>query len=155
MRARWGLLRGAFALIAGLALQVSAARAQLVDTPQNLIKAWVEAYGARTPDAMSRVYARDAHLLGLYSKEPTVGIDGIKRYYDRLWQSMTERSVAVTKSQILSRKRITLVSGTMEFRSKAKDGTARKTPARFTMAIVRESRRQWRIVSHHFSPITK
>jgi ketosteroid isomerase-like protein len=153
MRVSWRLLCGLMVLAAGTALQAVSAQAQLVDTPQNLLKAWVEAYSSRSADAMTRLYAKEAHLWGLNSKELTVGSDNIKRHYDRLWQNFAERAVTITKSQTATRRRVTIVSGTMEIRAKTKDGAATKVPARFTMSVIRESRRQWSIISHHVSPL--
>lgn len=139
------------AMLVAMALCVLPARAQLVDTPQNLVKAWSEAYASRTGDPMARVYARDAHLWASLSNEPVVGIEGIKQHYTRTGQNVVERSATVTKMQTTSRKRLTTISGTMEIKSKLKDGTARSNQARFTMSVVRESRRQWAILNHHIS----
>lgn len=140
------LLLAAIVLVA-----VSPAQAQLVDTPQNLVKAWSEAYATRTGEPMTRVYSRDAHLVGSQSRDPAIGIDSIKAHYDRTGQTVSERSATITKLQINNRKRVTLVTGTMDLKAKLKDGSARNNQARFTMSIVRESRRQWAILSHHVS----
>lgn len=153
MRAFQRLLVRAIALVAVVSFQVAGAQAQLVDTPQNLLKAWTEAYASRSSDAIGRVYAKEAHMWGLNSKELAVGIDSIKKHYARIWDNVAERSVTISKSQVLTRRRVTIVSGTMEIKSKSKDGVARSTPARFTMSIIRESRRQWVILSHHMSPL--
>ena len=106
---------------------------------------------SRNGESMTRVYAPDAHLWGSQSKEPAIGIASIKAHYDRTGQNVTERSASVTKLQMNPRKRVTLVTGTMELKSKLKDGTARNNQARFSMSIIRESRRQWAILSHHVS----
>jgi ketosteroid isomerase-like protein len=153
MQSSWRLLCGLVVLAVGTAIHVVSAQAQLVDTPQNLLKAWTEAHTSRSADAMAKLYAKEAHLWGLNAKELATGSDNIKRYYERIWQNFTERAVTITKSQTASRRRVTIISGTMEFRSKSKDGVATKTPARFTMSVIRESRRQWSIVSHHVSPL--
>lgn len=153
MQARWRLLFGFGVLAVGIALQAVAARAQLVDTPQNLFKAWSEAYTSRSADAMTRLYAKEAHLWGLDSKELAAGSDSIKRHYERVFQSFAERGVTITKSQFATRRRVTIISGTMEIKFKGKDGVAGKTPARFMMTVIRESRRQWSIVGHHVSPL--
>lgn len=144
---------GSIALVSAFALLVSAmhAQAQLVDTPQNLLKAWTEAYAKRTGEPMTRLYARDAMLWGSLSKEPSVGIDAIKQHYDRTGQTVTERSATIAKMQLAPRKRVTFVVGTMELKAKLKDGTARTNEARFSISIIRESRRQYSIISHHVS----
>ncbi len=127
------------------------ARAQLVDNPRNLIKAWQDAYGSRRGDAMRRVYARDAQLVAARVKDPVIGIEAIRQHYERTGQGLVERSVGVSKLQFVPRKRITVVTGAIEMRSRAKDAAARTTQGRFTMTIIRESRRQWSIISHHMS----
>ena len=146
-----GLRAGLFAVLAVLVTQSMPARAQLVDTPQNLLKAWGDAYASRNGEPMTRVYAPDAHLWGSLAKEPAIGIASIKAHYDRTGQGVSERSATITKMQMNPRKRVTLVTGTMELKAKLKDGTARNNQARFTMSIIRESRRQWAILSHHVS----
>ena len=145
------LRTGLMALLAALLVATLPAEAQLVDTPQNLLKAWSEAYATRTGEPMTRVYAQDAHFLGTQTREPVVGIANIKAHYDRTGQNVAERSATITKMQVNPRKRVTLVTGTMELKSKLKDGTARNNQARFSMSIIRESRRQWAILSHHVS----
>lgn len=138
-------------LAAVMLAKASPVSAQLVDTPQNLLKAWTEAYAARAGDPMSRVYTHDAHLWSTQAREPVVGITGIKAHYDRTGKNVTERAATITKVQITPRKRVTMVIGTMELKAKLKDGTARSNQARFSMSIIRESRRQWAILSHHVS----
>lgn len=146
-----GYMTAVLAMALALLVHVAPARAQLVDTPQNLVKAWSEAYATRTGEPMTRVYARDAHLVGSQTRDPAIGIDSIKAHYDRTGQTVTERSATVGKMQVNTRKRVTLLTGTMELKAKLKDGTARTNQARFTMSIIRESRRQWAILSHHVS----
>lgn len=153
MLALAGLYRRSIALLALLSLVTfsSGASAQLVDTPANLLKTWLEAYATRQGEPMARVYTSDAQLWGSQSKEPSIGIASIKQHYERTGQNVTERSVSLTKVQYQSRKRVTSVTGTLELRAKLKDGTARTNPARFSMTIIRESRRQWAILNHHLS----
>ncbi len=149
-----GRVRGpSLALVACLTLcgASGVARAQLVDTPQNLLKAWSDAYSKRAGEPMTKLYARDAVHWGTQGKEPSIGVEAIRQHYDRTGQDVTERSATVTKIHMASRKRVTQVIGTLETKSKLKDGTVRNNTARFTMSIIRESRRQWSIISHHVS----
>lgn len=146
-----GVRAGVVAVIAAAVLQSGPASAQLVDTPNNLIKAWQDAFASRNGEPMTRVYARDAQLVGLRAKEPSIGIDSIKQHYERTGQAVSERSATVAKVQFLPRKRITVVTGVMDVRSRLKDGSASNSQTRFTMTIIRESRRQWSILSHHIS----
>jgi ketosteroid isomerase-like protein len=144
---------GSIAVVSAFALLGSAvqAQAQLVDTPQNLLKAWTEAYAKRAGEPMTKLYSKDAQLWGSQSKEPSIGMDAIKQHYDRTGQAVTERSATVGKMLVAPRKRVTQVVGTMELKAKLKDGTARTNEARFSMSIIRESRRQYSIISHHVS----
>ena len=132
-------------------LSSGAAQAQVVDRPSSVIKSWSDAYAKRSGDAISRLYSRDAVHWGLLGKEPNIGVEAIKQHYDRTAKDVIERSVSITKMNMSSRKRITQVVGTMETKSKLSDGTMRSNTARFTMSIIRESRRQWSIISHHVS----
>lgn len=146
-----GSRTAALAAAGALLMMAMPAHAQLVDTPQNLLKAWAEAYGTKTGEPMTKVYTRDALLWGSLSKEPVIGIDAIKQHYDRTGQNVAERSATISKLQANPRKRVTIVLGTMELKAKLKDGAVRNNQARFSMTIIRESRRQWAIVSHHVS----
>ncbi len=146
-----GMRAALLAVATFVGLQAVPARAQLVDNPRNLIKAWQEAYASRRGDAMRRVYARDAQLVGVRVKDPMIGIDAIRQHYERTAQGLADRSVSVSKLQFAPRKRITVVTGFVEMKSRTKDGTVGSSPARFTMTIIRESRRQWSIISHHMS----
>lgn len=147
------LRAGLLAVIACLALQAGAAKADLVDNPQNLLKTWADAYASRTGEPMTKVYTKDAQVWGLTAKEPAIGIESIKQFYERGGQNVLERTATMTKIQMLPRKRVTMISGVIQLKAKLKDGTARDIPARFTMTIIRESRRQWAILSHHVSAI--
>jgi len=146
-----GTRTAAFAAAGALLLMAMPAQAQLVDTPQNLLKAWADAYATKAGEPMTRVYTRDAMLWGSLAKEPAVGIDAIKQHYDRTGQNVAERSATVGKIQLNPRKRVTMVVGTMELKAKTKDGAVRNNQARFSMTIIRESRRQWAVLSHHVS----
>ena len=139
------------AVLSVFVLLSAPAHAQLVDTPQNLLKAWIEAYGSRSGDAMGRVYAADAHYWGYQSKEPSIGAQAIKSHFDRTGQGVSERSASITRTIIGPRKRLTVITGTVELRAKLKDGATRNQTARFQMSIIRESRRQWAILSHSMS----
>ncbi len=146
-----GLRAASLALAVTCMFQVLPARAQVVDTPQNLLKAWAEAFATRSGEPMTRVYAPDAQLWGSRAKEAVVGIENIKQYYDRTGQNVTERTATITKMQVSPRKRLTFVAGTMDIKVKLNDGTLSNSKTRFSMSIVREARRQWSIVSHHAS----
>ena len=157
MIAAAGLRSGLMALLSTLVsilafvIWPAGAQAQLVDTPANLVKAWADAYATRLGEPMGRVYASDAQLWGSQSKEASSGIANIKQHYERTGQNVAERSAQVTKVQFHSRKRVTTVTGFVDLKAKLKDGTLRSNPARFSMTIVRESRRQWAIFGHHVS----
>ncbi len=153
MHAVAGLRSGLIAFLSILTFVIwpAGAQAQLVDTPANLVKAWADAYATRHGDPMGRVYASDAQVWGSQSKEPSIGIASIKQHYERTGQNVAERSAQVTKVQFHTRKRVTTVTGLVDLKAKLKDGTVRSNPARFTMTIIRESRRQWAIFNHHVS----
>ena len=146
-----GTRTAAFAAAGALLMMAMPAQAQLVDTPQNLVKAWAEAYATKSGEPMTKVYTRDALLWGSQSKESVIGIDAIKQHYDRTGQNVAERSATVGKIHTNPRKRVTMVVGTMELKAKLKDGAVRNNQAHFSMTIIRESRRQWAILSHHVS----
>ncbi len=78
----------------------------------------------------------------------TFGAASIKAHFDRTAQGVVERSATITRTHINPRKRLTIVTGTVELKAKLKDGATRNQTARFQMGIIRESRRQWAILSH-------
>lgn len=140
-----------FAVLSAVVLLGAPAQAQVVDTPQNLLKAWMEAYASRSGEAMTRIYAPDAHYWGYQSKEPAIGAAAIRAHFERTGQGVQERTASIGKTSINPRKRLTVITGTMELKAKLKDGTARSQTARFQMNIIRETRRQWAILSHSVS----
>ena len=124
------------------------------ETPQTILKAWADAYATRSGDALAVVYAKDAHLWGTVSKEPTIGIEQIKEYFEKGGQSVNVRSVTFGKTNTVLRTDSAFISGQYQFSATMKDGSPRETAARFSLALVKDGD-TWRIVDHHSSALPK
>src|SRR4029453_8161546 len=73
------------------------------ETPETILKAWAAAYAARSGDALAALYAKDAPLWGTGSKEPSIGIEKIKEYFEKGGASVNARSVTFGKTNTVLR----------------------------------------------------
>jgi uncharacterized protein (TIGR02246 family) len=124
------------------------------ETPQTILKAWADAYTTRSGDALAVLYAKDAHLWGTMSKEPSIGIDTIKEYFEKGGQSVSARSVTFGRTSTVLRTEAAFISGECQFSATMKDGSLRETAARFSLALSKDGD-TWLIVDHHSSVLPK
>jgi uncharacterized protein (TIGR02246 family) len=124
------------------------------ETPQTILKAWAAAYATRSGDALAALYAKDAHLWGTVSKEPSIGIEKIKEYFEKGGASVNARSVTFGKTNTVLRTDAAFISGEYQFNATMKDGSPRETAGRFSLALAKDGN-TWRIVDHHSSLLPK
>jgi uncharacterized protein (TIGR02246 family) len=124
------------------------------ETPQTILKAWTDAYATRSGDALAVLYTKDAHLWGTLSKEPSIGVEKIKEYFEKGGQSVNVRSVTFGKTNTVLRTDAAFISGQYQFSATMKDGSPREIPARFSLALVKDGD-TWRIADHHSSALPK
>jgi uncharacterized protein (TIGR02246 family) len=124
------------------------------ETPETILKAWAAAYTTRSGDALAALYAKDAHLWGTVSKEPSIGIEKIKEYFEKGGASVNARSVTFGKTNTVLRTDAAFISGEYQFNATMKDGSPRETAGRFSLALAKDGD-TWRIVDHHSSLLPK
>lgn len=114
-----------------------------------VVDRWSAAYTANDPEALAKIYAPDAILLGTVSPVISLGTDGILKYFSRLKGSGNKNTVQERHTIVLSDE-AAVVTGFYEFVS-AVDGKPTPRPSRFTMLVTKRNG-EWRIAHHHSSP---
>jgi uncharacterized protein (TIGR02246 family) len=125
-----------------------------VDTPQAILKAWADAYATRSGEPVAALYTKDAHLWGTVSKDPTIGIEKVKEYFEKGGQSVKARSVTFGPTNMILRTGSAFISGQYQFSAVMKDDSSRENAARFSFALVKDGD-TWLIVDHHSSVLPK
>ncbi len=135
--ALWLLTAGAPGAVAGPA-----------EDAGRVVGVWAAAFNANDVEALVRLYAPDATLLGTSSPVLSEGTAAIHAYYARLAGSGNSVAVRGMRAIVLSDD-IVLVTGFYDFATRltVSPGAA----ARFSMIIVRRND-NWLILHHHSSP---
>jgi uncharacterized protein (TIGR02246 family) len=113
-----------------------------------VIDRWATAFNASDADAVLKLYASDALLLGTVSPILSEGTDPIRAYFARLPGSGTKVVIGEGRMVVLSDQAV-LATGFYEF-TRMQDGKPVPTPARFTMVLVKRDG-AWLIAHHHSS----
>jgi uncharacterized protein (TIGR02246 family) len=131
-----------------LALVPMSASAGPAEDASAVIDRWATAFNANDADAVLKLYASDALLLGTVSPILSEGTDPIRAYFARLPGSGTKVVIGERRIVVLSGQAV-LGTGFYEF-TRMQDGKPVPTPARFTMVLV-ERDGAWLIAHHHSS----
>jgi uncharacterized protein (TIGR02246 family) len=105
---------------------------------------WATTFNANNVDALVKLYAPDAILIGPVGSTINEGTDAIRKYYARLEKSGDK----VLKVVVLDDK-VAYVAGFNEF-SAVRGGELRKSPNGFTMILVKRDD-HWLITHQHSS----
>jgi uncharacterized protein (TIGR02246 family) len=130
-----------------LALAPAQALAGPAEDAAIVIDKWSATYSANDPEALVKLYAPDAVLLGTRSPIMSVGAAGIAAYFKRLKGSGNKNEIVDRRMIVLSD---TAVVG-LGFYNFRPGGKERRNPARFTFLVVNRGG-QWLIAHHHSSP---
>lgn len=109
---------------------------------------WVAAYSANDVEALTKVYAPDAILLGTTSPVISENTGGIREYFKDMPGSGRKNVITERRTIVLGEDSV-LATGFYEFFRPEQKDTPR--PSRFTMVLVKRDG-QWVIVHHHSSP---
>jgi uncharacterized protein (TIGR02246 family) len=112
-----------------------------------VIEKWSATYSANDPDALVKLYAPDAVLLGTRSPIMSVGSQGIAAYFKRL-KGTGNKNEIVEKRMITINDSAVVGLGFYNFRPGGKE---KRNPARFSFLVVKRDG-QWLIAHHHSSP---
>lgn len=115
-----------------------------------VIDQWVAAYSANDREALVKLYASDAILLGTTSPVISAGTGDITTYFKDLPGSGRTNTIVERRTIVLGD---TAVVGTGFYNfSRAAEGNAPR-PSRYTMVVVKRDGR-WMIAHHHSSPLS-
>jgi uncharacterized protein (TIGR02246 family) len=135
--------------VAMLMLAPTMAMAGPAEDANAVIDRWSATYSANDQEALVKLYASDAVLLGTVSPVINVGTEAIRAYFARLPGSGNKNKIEDRRTIVLSDDAV-LGAGFYEFTG-MQDGKLVPRPSRFTMVVAKRGG-QWMIVHHHSSP---
>jgi len=134
-------------LSVSLFLASSGAFAGPAEEANGLVDRWSAAYSSNDRDALVKLYAPDAILLGTVSPVISEGTEAITKYFGP--PSGNTNTIGERRTIVLGDNAV-LITGFYEF-TRMKDGQPVPGPSRFTMLITKRDG-EWRIAHHHSSP---
>ena len=138
-----------FVLVALIVMSPTVAAAGPAEEANAVVDRFSAAYNSNDPEAVVKLYAPDAILLGTVSPVISVGAEAIRKYFSMIKDS-GNRNVIQERHTIVLGDNAVVVTGFYEF-TRMQEGKPVPGPARFTMVITKSSG-EWRIAHHHSSP---
>jgi uncharacterized protein (TIGR02246 family) len=135
-------------LVALVMLAPIAASAGPAEDVASAVDRWAKAFNANDVDALVKLYAPDAVLIGPAGSTVNEGSDTIRTYYSRLEKSGDKVKMDVRKVVVLD-DNVAYVAGFDEFTAVRNGQTGTSTNG-FTMVLVRRDN-QWLIAHQHSS----
>ena len=115
----------------------------------SVVDRWSAAYSSNDPEAIAKIYAPDAILLGTVSPVISVGTEAIKKYFSALKGSGNKNAIQERHTIALGDD-AAVVTGFYEFTGMT-EGKPWARPSRFTMLVTKRGG-EWHIANHHSSP---
>ncbi len=128
-------------------LVASGAIAGPAEEANGLVDKWSATYSSNDRDALVKLYAPDAILLGTVSPVISEGTEAIAKYFG---PPSGNTNVIGERRTIVLGDNAVVVTGFYEF-TRMKDGQPVPGPSRFTMLVTKRDG-EWRIAHHHSSP---
>ena len=141
-------MKSASALCALLVLALTSAFAGPAEDASAVVDQWSATYSANDRDALVKLYAPDALLLGTTDAVATRGTEAIRTYFVAL-EKGGRRNTVIEKNVIMLSENAVVVAGFYDFSRKEQNYEPR--PSRFTMVVVKRDGK-WMIAHHHSSP---
>jgi len=135
-------------LVALVMLAPIAASAGPSEDVASVVDRWAKAFNANDVDALVKLYAPDAVLIGPAGSTVNEGSDTIRNYYSRLEKSGDKVKMDVRKVVVLD-DNVAYVAGFDEFTA-VRNGQTGTSANGFTMVLVRRDN-QWLIAHQHSS----
>jgi uncharacterized protein (TIGR02246 family) len=129
-------------------LAPGAALAAPGDEANAIIDQWATTYTANDADALVKLYAADAILLGTVSPGIASDTAAFRSYFARLPGSGNKVAIGERRTVVLSDNAV-VGTGFYDF-TIMRDGKPVSSPARFTIVVVKRDG-QWLIAHHHSS----
>ena len=138
-----------FVFIALMLMSPSMAVAGPAEEANAVVDRFSAAYTSNDPEAVVKLYAPDAILLGTVSPVISVGTEAIRKYFSMIKGSGNKNAIQERHTIVLGDNAV-VVTGFYEF-IRMQDGKPVPAPSRFTMLITK-SGGEWHIAHHHSSP---
>ena len=136
------------ALCASLVLATASAIAGPAEEASAIVDQWSATYSANDRNALAKLYAPDALLLGTTDQVATRGTEDIREYFVALDKGGRKNTIKERDVIVLGPEAV-VVAGFYDFAREEQNYEPR--PSRFTMVIVKRDGR-WLIAHHHSSP---
>lgn len=138
-----------FVLAALIMMAPAVAAAGAAEEANAVVDRFSAAYSSNDPEAVVKLYAPDAILLGTVSPVISAGTEAIRKYFSMIKGSGNKNVIQERHTIVLGDSAV-VVTGFYEF-TRMQEGKPVPGPSRFTMVITR-SGDEWRIAHHHSSP---
>jgi uncharacterized protein (TIGR02246 family) len=135
-------------LFALMMLAPIAASAGPSEDVASVVDRWAKAFNSNDVDALVKLYAPDAMLIGPAGSTVNEGSDTIRKYYSRLEKSGDKVKMDVRKVVVLD-DNVAYVAGFDEFTA-VRNGQTGTSSNGFTLVLVRRDN-QWLIAHQHSS----
>ncbi|XIA63809.1 SgcJ/EcaC family oxidoreductase [Bradyrhizobium sp. TZ2] len=136
------------AFCTSLVLAATPALAGPADEASAIVDQWSATYSANDRNALVKLYAPDALLLGTTDQAATRGTEEIREYFVALDKGGRKNTIKERDVIVLGPEAV-VVAGFYDFARKEQNYEPR--PSRFTMVVVKRDGR-WMIAHHHSSP---
>ena len=133
---------------ASLVLASTSAIAGPAEEASAIVDQWSATYSANDRDALVKLYAPDALLLGTTDQVATRGTEEIREYFVALDKGGRKNTIKERDVIVLGPEAV-VVAGFYDFARKEQNYEPR--PSRFTMVVVKRDG-VWMIAHHHSSP---
>ncbi len=133
---------------ASLALATTSAVAGPAEEASAIVDQWSATYSANDRNALVKLYAPDALLLGTTDQVATRGTEEIREYFVALDKGGRKNAIKERDIIVLGPEAV-VVAGFYDFARKEQNYEPR--PSRFTMVVVKRDG-VWMIAHHHSSP---
>ena len=138
-----------FIFLALILMLPTGAFAGPAEEANTVLDAFSAAYTSNDPEAVVRLYAPDAILLGTVSPVMSIGTEAIRKYFSMI-KGSGNRNAVQERHTIVVDDNAVVITGFYEF-TRMQEGKPVAGPARFTM-LMTKSGGGWRIAHHHSSP---
>ncbi len=116
-----------------------------------MLRPWLEAVKNRDVESAVHCYAKEAVLLGTFSKSSRKGLEKIQDYFNNFLKKEALTCEIKECFSFLGDQKSTLCGRYTFMAQTEKNATVMEIPARFTFVFELNSEKEWKIIHHHSS----
>lgn len=141
-------------LLSGIALvaAVSMAHAGPKEDASQVVEKWARAFTDADVDAISKLYAPDALMIGTFGKVVLTKPEQVRKYFDVALNSDRPRTATLNSSEVLVVDDNTVVIAGFDTVTGTRDGQQTIAKGRVTFVVAKRGS-DWMIVHLHRSPL--